>query len=55
MEDGGFQNDARMTYCASVAMSVIGRYELDIPSARTFIQRCQVSPRRQACRLRIEY
>jgi hypothetical protein len=43
MEGGGFQNDVRMTYCASVVMSVIQRYELDVPSARHFIRRCRAS------------
>ena len=43
MEDGGFQNDVRMTYCASVVMSVIGRYEVELEKAIDFIRRCQVS------------
>jgi hypothetical protein len=42
MEDGGFQNDVRMTYCASVIMSVIERYEVDIENALGFVRRCQV-------------
>jgi hypothetical protein len=43
MEDGGFQNDVRMTYCASVVMSVIGRYEVELEKAVDLIGRCQVS------------
>lgn len=43
MEDGGFQNDVRMTYCASVVMSVIERYEVGLEKAMDFIKRCQVS------------
>jgi len=42
MEDGGFQNDVRMTYCASVVMSVIGRFGVELNDAVTFIKRCQV-------------
>jgi geranylgeranyl transferase type-1 subunit beta len=43
MEDGGFQNDVRMTYCASVVMSVVGRYEVELERAVDFVKRCQVS------------
>jgi hypothetical protein len=43
MEDGGFQNDVRMTYCASVVMSVIGRHEVELEKAMDFVRRCQVS------------
>ena len=43
MEDGGFQNDVRMTYCASVVMSVINRFEVDIDNAIGYVRRCKVS------------
>ena len=32
-----------MTYCASVVMSVINRYEVDIDNAISFVRRCKVS------------
>lgn len=43
MEEGGFQNDVRMTYCASVISSIIARWEFDVPAARRFVMRCKVS------------
>jgi geranylgeranyl transferase type-1 subunit beta len=38
----GFQNDVRMTYCASVTSSVIGGVFNDVDSVARFVARCQV-------------
>lgn len=43
MEEGGFQNDVRMTYCASVVQSVLARKAFESTSAAQYIERCRVS------------
>jgi hypothetical protein len=43
MEGGGFQNDVRMTYCASVVVSIIRDRSVDLDVAMDFVGRCRVS------------
>lgn len=43
MEDGGFQNDVRMTYCASVIASVVERHDFKVDQAVEYVERCRVS------------
>lgn len=44
MEDGGFQNDVRMTYCASVVQSVLAQRAFESESAIQYVRQCRVGP-----------